>query len=204
MTMKYLGIAAVIVFVIVAFGYLLLFSVPESDSQINIPENGDTVPAQRVEDIANETNVTGSGSLLELQSFADSVECSVWFEEEGDEMFHGTMFVSDGKLRGDFLTPSPDLNGDILTSIVMDSTVLYTWTEIEGVLYGAKMSLEQADSDDSSSSVPVNKNIRYECDVWEIVDRSIFNPPTEVIFTDISSVKGSGMEYGTVYEEGEF
>ena len=52
------------------------------------------------------------------------------------------------------------------------------------------------------SSVPLTSedSVQYRCQPWENVDRSVFIPPTSIIFKDAASIDA---EYGTVYEEGE-
>ena len=56
---------------------------------------------------------------------------------------------------------------------------------------------------ETNEPIALDTPVNYDCKPWLAVDPSIFIPPTDVLFTDYASVMGAGMEYGTIYEEGE-
>jgi hypothetical protein len=60
-----------------------------------------------------------------------------------------------------------------------------------------------SESEQRESSLPVtlDESVRYVCKDWAIVDGSVFNPPSTVLFKDIAVIEAAGMEYGTIYEE---
>ncbi len=74
-------------------------------------------------------------------------------------------------------------------------------------MYGIQMSLEGDENDEivgSNEPVARDEMVDYSCTVWTNIDKSIFEPPSTVLFRDPSMLMQEGMEYGTIYEEGEF
>lgn len=92
-----------------------------------------------------------------------------------------------------------------VSSIIVLENTMYVWTELSGESYGVKMPVTAAGADDVPTQEPVglDERVQYSCQEWSQVDQSVFIPPTDVLFQDLSEVLQSGMEYGTVYEEGE-
>jgi len=86
--------------------------------------------------------------------------------------------------------------------MIMDKDYLYTWTEIDGQAYGAKMAVLVMASEQTDANLPVSlqTDVNYDCKPWENVDSSVFIPPGKVLFRDMSELQKAGMEYGTTYE----
>jgi hypothetical protein len=106
-------------------------------------------------------------------------------------------------MRGDFLTPTPDLSGQVLSSMIINDSYFYVWTEIEGQSYGIKtdLSLPSDATLDAREPVPLDDIVMYNCKPWKNVDRTVFVPPSTVLFQDSNELMQGGMEYGTIYEE---
>ncbi len=202
-TMKNVIILAVIAVGIVGFAYFALFSTPAhelaSEAESTMEELGVA---------SGETEVTaqprqGTGSLDYLRLLNENLECTVSYTDatEGSKV-EGTYFVSDGSMRGDFLTAGPDLSGTILSSMIIDSGMMYVWSEIEGEAYGVKMDLASVNDSDVSANEPIalDAAVEYDCKPWREVDRTVFVPPSTVLFQDMNEIMRGGMEYGTVYE----
>lgn len=169
-------------------------------AQLEEQNNTDPVSATKKE-------FSGTGTLESLRLLGDDVECTIAYVlEDGEQPAEGTFFASEGKIRGDFLVPSPDLVGQNLSSMILDGQTMYTWTEIDGEAYGVKINLTDFVNNgvDTYEPVSMDAEVSYECKPWLTVDDSVFVPPTDVLFQDMSLLLKSGMEYGTVYEEGEF
>jgi hypothetical protein len=143
----------------------------------------------------------GTGTLESLRLLNEDLECTIETVAEGQRAT-GTYFVSGGSMRGDFLTESPDMTGQVLSSMIIDGEMMYVWSEIEGGMYGVKMDLSQAAAPEAASREPVSRNaaVEYDCKPWANVDRTVFVPPTSVLFQDMSQLMQGGMEYGTIYE----
>tara|TARA_B100000508_G_scaffold59047_1_gene45829 strand:+ start:6472 stop:7110 length:639 start_codon:yes stop_codon:yes gene_type:complete len=207
--MKYviaLGFVAVIVSV---FAYTTLFDTQSTDLSTGqkVSETISSEDQAKSEASESEKQV-GRATLENLRLFGQDLECSIRYRGETDtEAVDGTFFIADGRTRGDFLTESPDLDGQILSSIILDNDMLYTWSEIDGEKYGMKMDMSVVESiggEDQvkQQAVPMDQDVQYECVPWRNVDNTVFEPPTEVLFQDFSELLNSGMEYGTIYETG--
>lgn len=163
-------------------------------------------------EVSDTTTVTGEvepkqgfGTLAELRLLGENLECTVSFtDEENNTSVEGTYFVSGNNMRGDFLTDAPDLSGQILTSMIIKDNISYVWSEIEGEMYGMKMDLSLAESTSADTNEPIDMDatVSYDCKPWPLVDGTVFEPPQTVLFQDMNALLRSGMEYGTIYNEG--
>lgn len=204
--MKNVLILAVAAVVIAGFAYFALFSTPANELAGEAEDTMDelsveTTPAPEVPEPRQ-----GKGTLDSLRLLNEDLECTVSYTNiEQQSKVEGTYFVSDGSMRGDFLTESPDLTGQILSSMIIDDGLMYMWSEIEGEQYGFKMDLSKASTPEVASQEPVSLDteVDYDCKVWTNVDRTVFTPPATVLFRDMSQLMQGGMEYGTVYEAGD-
>lgn len=193
--------------VIIGFGYYTLFSSPARDTASRLEKE--------LEDLSVEDNITGDdaemakqhqglGTLEALRLMNEDLECTITSKmEDGETEMEGTYFVSARSMRGDFLTDSPDLSGQILSSIIIDQNNVFVWSEIEGELYGMKMSIPQVSNTELNTGLPVsiNDQVHYDCKPWKNVDRAVFLPPENVLFRDLNDLMNTGMEYGNIYEE---
>lgn len=101
---------------------------------------------------------------------------------------YGTLYLSGGKIRGDFNVTVTGANNQTQTSvshmIIMDSTN-YLWTE--GVKTGIKMSFDQnatpapVTSNTPTNSFDANALNNYKCSPW-VADESMFVLPAGVTF----------------------
>lgn len=202
--MKYLIGLSVLTLVIIIGAYFWLFS----DEQFQtVQEEMDEAVAQlesQSEDQDSKVELNGFGTMNDLLGRKKNLECQITTIENTvtDE---GTFFVADQKIRGDFITMSPDMSGESVSSIIVTNDTMYIWTEIEGELYGVKIKTDATQQADIQTQAPVglDERVKYSCQNWARVDYSIFIPPSDVMFQDSSQVIQGGMEYGTVYEEGE-
>ncbi len=191
---------------LIAFGYFALFATP---AQKMVNEAEDVLAELSVEaddKAAAPVARQGTGSLEMLRLLGEDLECTIAYTDaEQGSAVEGTYFVSGGSMRGDFLTESPDLSGQILSSIVIDDKNMYVWSEIEGQTYGMKMDLSLVDDPtyDAREPVALDAAVTYDCKPWRNVDRTVFVPPSTVLFQDMSEMMQAGMEYGTVYEDAE-
>lgn len=203
--MKYVLVLGLTVLAIILFAYFWLFS----DNQLmraveQQATDSQSLPAAESADTATQPDMNGFGTMTDLRSRNTSLECQIT-PIENAVASEGTFFVAEGKMRGDFITQSPDLDGLAVTSFILVEQSLYVWTELDGESYGAKVNLAQAQENNLETQEPVgfDERVQYSCREWKMVDHSVFIPPTDVLFQDMSQILQEGMEYGTVYEEGE-
>lgn len=206
MNAKLLTIALIVV--IGGGGFVLwqLFTVdvPEPASS-NAPSGATT--SESVSGADETLELSGTGTLATLLQRGRALECTISYvpEEPSAVAVEGTYFVSNERMRGDFLTTAEG-GEEYLASMIMDGDTLYTWSEVEGETYGMRIDLSELPEDtenapDTREPVPLDANVSYDCTPWENVDATVFVPPSDVVFTDFSDVMQGGMEFGTIYEE---
>lgn len=200
--MKYITILGLVLVSIIAFGYYTLFSSPANETASEAEAIQDQLSEEKAEAIVEFEPQQGAGSLRSLQLLGVDLECAIVHEDsEQGTAVEGTYFVSDGDMRGDFLTESPDLSGQVLSSMIVTDSVMYIWSEIEGESYGMKVDLAAAEESSmhTQEAVPLDANVQYDCKPWKNVDRTVFEPPADVLFQDMNDLIPAGMEYGTIY-----
>lgn len=204
--MKKIVLLGVIAVALVVFGYFALFSTPASKMAEEAKMVSDGLSVDAPAGTAAPAQRQGIGSLDYLRTLGEDLECTIAYKDEAEQSsVNGTYFVSGAKMRGDFLTTSADMPDQILSSMIIDGETMYMWSEIEGGLYGVKTDLAAATTPatDGREPVPLDKDVDYDCKPWREVDGTVFVPPSEVIFQDMSKLMQGGMEYGTLYEDGE-
>ncbi len=199
--MKYIKILGLIIVCIMGLAYYFIIY----DAYLPVK----TLPMEKVVVATpelikiNKKSLSGVGTLEEIRLRDEDLECKISYENI--DLVEGTYFVSKGNLRGDFLSDSPELDGKILSSVVINNSTLYFWSEIDEELYGVKTNVLK-DRDlafEKRNSIPFGVKLKYDCKKWEKVDRSLFIPPLDILFKDENALFESDMEYGTVYEEGQ-
>lgn len=201
--MKNITILGVTAILLVAFGYFTLFSSPANETASEAEAVQEELSKEATPTAAKAEARQGEGSLEFLRQLGENMECTISYtDEEQQAAVEGTYFVSGGDMRGDFLTPSPDLSEQVLSSVIIDGSMMYLWSEIEGEMYGIKMDLSGSEEVDANEPVPLDAAVQYDCKPWVAVDRTVFEPPSDVLFRDMSELMNAGPEYGTIYQEG--
>ena len=159
------------------------------------------VPKEEVAKVVTPT--TGQSSLSALATLGQNLECSIVYEaKEGiDHKTEGTYFTSLGRMRGDFVVSGQ--KEQAVSSVIIKEGFMYSWTEVAGEKYGMKVELAtvpEVGAPPTREPVPLADEVSYKCQPWENVDGSVFEVPTDIIFTDYSAVMNQGMEYGNSYE----
>lgn len=200
-----LGVSVVLAIAVGGLAFFLLFA---GNTKEAAPLGGGVEVGSSTEPMDMTAQpITGVGSLESLLARAENLECSISYTPVGETApVTGTYFTTSGMMRGDFVVPG--LDPDTVSSLVVRDETLYTWSTIQGQTYGMKVSLAMPtstvathDSLEAHEPVPFDAPVRYDCTPWLLVDKSIFELPSDVLFRDFASVSGGGMEYGTVYEE---
>ena len=159
-------------------------------------------PASQLEDVAGEA-MQGSGSLRALLARTRPLECAITYQADSMTEVTGTYFVSDGRLRGDFVTKYDDM--EIVSHMIMADQVFYTWSEVMGERYGMRIDLHQVQlgaegQPDTREPVPLDAVVVYDCRAWPNVDASVFAPPGDILWQDYSAIIERGMEAPVLYE----
>ncbi|HEY0964507.1 MAG TPA: hypothetical protein VGE31_01785 [Candidatus Paceibacterota bacterium] len=184
---------AVVAIIVAVFAIIVLIAKPGSEVT--------TV----VEDVATEgvgtkdvEALTGTDSLLALQAMNKNLECQIIYTANDGKEVEGTYFISEGKMRGDFLVPAPEFGGELLSSIIVDGPMMYVWSQIGDETYGFKSDRNTPPKDrrvESKEPVPLDTDVKYSCTDWQEVDGSVFVPPQTVEFKDLGSMIEAGGEF---------
>jgi hypothetical protein len=133
---------------------------------------------------------TITGSMKELVASGVSQKCDFAEPQSGTT---GTIYISGGKIRGDFSSKSQ--SGTVAGHMISDGTTVNTW--IDGLAQGVKTSFtasSTAGNPDAQKGLDPDKKTDYSCSGWQM-DPSKFALPTGVTFMDVSAMM-KGMPAG--------
>lgn len=148
-------------------------------------KNNDSEVASNTEATAQSAAETSieTGSIKSLIAAGENQQCTFKSNEQDAET-DGTMYLSGGKMRGDFAI---DANGTKTSShMIYDGTTGYVW--MDGQVMGFKMSLDaNSQTTDKSQSIDPNKNYEFNCGRWS-VDNSKFEIPAGIQFSEMPAL----------------
>jgi hypothetical protein len=135
-------------------------------------------------------------SMRELLGMGKNQKCtfsiSRTLEEDGQATkTEGTFYVSGNKFAEEIKITS-DMEGfeNINMFMVSDGVDLYTWNKdksVTGMKYRMDDSAEPTDPNSDSRNVDLDEKVDMKCSPW-IVDKKVFEVPTDVVFTDLSDM----------------
>lgn len=150
---------------------------------------------------AQNANSTSNKSLVDILALNQNLRCGFNVKGSTGGGSEGTFYVSNGKVRGDFTVTSKDGKEEKM-SMIRDGDTNYIWGSSLPT-GGIKMTLaldEMSANDQASQYVNPTQKTDYNCITWN-VDASLFTPPANVKFTDITSMMpkttGTGTQTGT-------
>ncbi len=141
---------------------------------------------------ANQTNLQPTKtpqqtaeSLLDLVKMGKNLRCT-FKTEVANGATAGTVYVSGQNIRADFSVTSGGNTQQ--TSMIKEGNTSYIWGGTLSTGVKMTVSLEQlAQNKQASQYVDPNQKVNYSCSPWN-VDPSLFTLPTNVKFTDITSL----------------
>ncbi|MCL5435231.1 MAG: hypothetical protein M1405_02475 [Patescibacteria group bacterium] len=134
---------------------------------------------------ATQKQENAAKSFMDILSSGISQKCTFDMKVESTES-SGVLYVSAGKLRGDITTTVEGKKQNI--SMIRNGDTNYIWGS--AIPQGIKMTVPEKDfASDTKTGQYFNPNEKadYKCSPW-IVDSSLFAPPANVKFTDISAM----------------
>lgn len=125
-------------------------------------------------------------TIKELLTYTGTQQCS--FSTEGNT---GQVYMSGGKMRGDFTITIPQGNTD--SHMIVDGQTVYIWSENQ--TNGLKITSDvigEFDTPNQAAVIDPNQDMNFSCSSWT-VNQSIFVPPTSITFAELdSSLKVDG------------
>jgi hypothetical protein len=192
---------------IIIIGALLLvtagswwaFSRESQDGDVESPAvSGNEIQLNTTESSDIPEVVSGKGSLLSLLGKGMSQECSFVVRVDG-MLQEGTAFYDGGNARVDTLVSGAGTAAPIASYMIMDADtkMMYMWGSAQGD-QGIKMMLPES-TDTATTESPVaagtetpgvtpDMDVDYTCKPWR-VDGSVFVPPSDVEFMDMSEMQ---------------
>lgn len=143
---------------------------------------------------SNEKEAPTSGTLAALAARGGSWKCDVTQVSDAGSTT-GTVYVSGGKVRGDFTTNGTSA-GTMESHMISDGSDIYVWSSMMPT--GMKMkATAQSQTDHAASSQQdyYNQNYDYRCAPWS-EDAAQFTLPATVTFNDMSAMM-QGVGAGT-------
>jgi len=144
-------------------------------------------------EITDDSNGNLQGTIKDILSSGDTSTCT--FSTSGPTSdTAGTVYVSEDKARGNFVTTIDGKNTN--SHLLRDGDTFYVWGD--GIPTGMKMtmSIDQMTSaienDSTYSSIDPNMNVEYKCDSWT-EDPTVFTPPSNIKFTSMDSLMQMGL-----------
>ncbi len=132
-------------------------------------------------------------SLSELLLKGKSQMCTYDYKDAQNGTVKGVVYISGGKVRADFTTTA---NGKPYSgSMINDTKYMYTWsseakTGFKTQISDMKQMMDQKSvSPTTTQQQSLDSNVKYDykCADW-VVDNSKFSPPSDIKFTDYSSM----------------
>lgn len=130
---------------------------------------------------------TGKVSMKDLLISGKSQKCTFTQTASGSQS-SGTVYIADGKIRGDFESAASAAGGTNMQShMITDGNTSYVWTS--GMSQGFKMSTVQSAPSGSAQkqAVDYNQALDYACAPWN-PDQSMFMLPQGITFTDMNAM----------------
>lgn len=146
--------------------------------------NGGGFPTEEGVTGTMEEKAEGSATLADLMMRTGSFRCDVEMKAEatnGMSESAGTVYIGDGKMRGDFATKVSGMT--INSYMISREGYVYTWSDM--MPQGMKMKVSTDGSADTTTqgAMDASAAVDYHCAPWA-VDGSKFTVPTAVTFTE--------------------
>ncbi len=165
---------AVVLFLLGGAGALVMF---KNKANPTAPES--IANDQSVVQETSPTAIPAKKSLKDLLALSGAQKCT-FTSTETPGVSDGVVYVSGGKVRGDFTTTVE--NQTSRTHVITDSNNVYFWTD--GQTSGIKMGIDiQATPGAPGGAIDWNTQADYNC-TQGAVDASLFEVPSTIKFTE--------------------
>ena len=126
-------------------------------------------------------------SLKDLLAKGIAQKCTFSDKLEGSDI-SGVMYMANSRMRGDFNSVISDKT--LTSHMILKDNTSYTWQAGENSGYMMKNDPEktaETNEETPEQAFDPDKVVDYKCSAW-IVDNSLFDPPSDVKFSDFSSM----------------
>ena len=124
----------------------------------------------------------GSQSIQQLVALGKPITCTFSTTTASGSQ-QGTIYISDGKVAGDFTADATGA-GTINAHMIVRDNTSYVWTSAS--TQGFKSTVTASSTSGQSQGLDYSAQMNYECQSW-IADSSKFNLPTTISFSSSAS-----------------
>ena len=168
-----------------AGGYVAL----KDSSDTNVEVNGEMATATSSENVEGQIDSENQISLNSLLSSGRSVACT-FFKTDASGDTSGTVYISGGQMRGDFVTKLKT-GAQTDAHMIQKGNKSYMWSSAQGdqgiVMTSQESQAQNTPSGQADMGVDMDEALDYKCADWS-GDASKFTLPSTVTFTDISTM----------------
>jgi len=158
-------------------GVLAVFVVGGAIAYFAMPKG----PAGEGSTNSERTRETSSGSIADLMARQGDWKCAVASHNDASNS-SGTVYVSNGEIRGDFESRIPQLDRTIESHMINMGGYVYVWSSVVPQGFKSKAALSGASSAGTAGQgVDFNQSYQYSCEPWTR-DASLFALPQDVTF----------------------
>lgn len=133
--------------------------------------------------------ISGQYSIQGIMNLNKPYVCK-FNKKDGSSEILGTMTTDGQKIYGEFRIKSELVKNNFSSFLIIKDKQSYTWTSLSPLGYkydAAKSSKTNATPQEQSQLIGLRDELPYECETWQNIDETIFNLPTWITFTDLSS-----------------
>ncbi len=129
-------------------------------------------------------------SLIDLLSQNQSLHCTFNNTTANGGVYQGTIYVANGNMRGNFSTT--ENNKETFANVIRKENETYVWTNNSKTGFKMTVSIQDLSNNTQANQyVNSSEKINYSCFPWT-VDNSMFIPPANIQFTDVTSLMPHG------------
>jgi len=164
---------------VVIVGGAVFFMTSNSPGKIASEKIKEVQSGQEKTPLGKEAQIL-STSMKDLVALGESLKCTFTSDTESSKS-SGTVYVADGKVRGDFSVSLPALgNQSFQAYMITDSMDSYVWSALSKDGYKTPIQKEKQQTP-NQDGIDYNQTLNYTCLFWA-KDMSVFVPPAEIVF----------------------
>ncbi len=164
-------IAGAIILTVIAIGAFVFMKKPASTSLQTSVTQEETAPAQG-----------SQSSIKSLLGLGKNQTCEVTYPDGGTS---GTIYVAANKVRGNFTMTVEGKPFE--SSMIQDGTYGYFWSGTQGTKMKIDQTASASPTATTQKTADLDEKVDMKCGSWN-VDDSMFTPPGNVTFTDLSAI----------------
>jgi hypothetical protein len=139
--------------------------------------------------IGEDGKINGNYSIEGVMNLKKTYVCKFDKKDENSEIL-GVMTTDGEKIYGEFRIKSNLIKNNFSSFLIIKDKKSYTWTSLTPLGYKsdvAKSSKTNVSPQEQSQLIGLRDELPYECDLLQNIDQTIFDVPTWINFTDLSS-----------------